>query len=384
MVCFPRRGCLRVWLLALAVTSVCPRFCVAQERRLSNQTTRRDGFATPRRWVNPLGWNPNQPFRRRTTALSGLESDYRSLRSSATWGRRYSTRGGRYSTPFGRSAPATRSLLPDYGPAVLPFITSAAGGGRYGSGSRTSGFGVGQVTGIGPLWSDLPMSAGTSLRTSGLGTAWQGLRARDFTGWKPVVPETGAAGLVRSVIQSNSSTLLSPSPQPLERGPTLGRFLESRSIGWRDRARGEAWAFFGAGQFRSAAYSFDSVLTFAPHDASSRLGLVYCEVAMARYRTAIVRLDGYLADGGPSALDRHLVMSGRFGSVEAYEQSRDALRRFAEERGDDDDIAVLLALFLWHGGQENEAVRVAAMIAGRHPDAPQAQWAARMQAAIRD
>lgn len=150
--------------------------------------------------------------------------------------------------------------------------------------------------------------------------------------------------------------------------------------------REKAWAWFRGGRYQRAARAFESASTLEPSDAESRIGELFCHLALRARRTSLAvfaeltsRDDNVFLHKLTEAKVRDL--TGVFGDAEALRQVRAAAQLGAESGDQDSDVRALSTLALWYLGKHYAAAQAAAELARSSPDTAYADWPAKIEAA---
>lgn len=178
----------------------------------------------------------------------------------------------------------------------------------------------------------------------------------------------------RTVDGLNPPQADAPSPD----APKLDEALNRQVRAMRSHLHEQAWEHFTNGEYRSAAIRFEAASIADKTDMESRIGEIFCYIALDSMRTTLTLLDG-IAERGRNPFRTDLQLSERFESPEALRRMRSDVQLFMQTNHELESARALYALTIWYLGDREEARLAAAALAGS--DGPLANWPAHMQAA---
>ena len=143
----------------------------------------------------------------------------------------------------------------------------------------------------------------------------------------------------------------------------------------------EAWAWFGDGEFRSAARAFEAATALEPDDHKSFVGELFCHVSLGATRTAVAVLRKLQRrTENPFLHDLNIVEA--YGDNAEIRRVRVGVQWRVDQAGPNPELEALRIIVLWYLGEREEALRSAALLEQQHPDSSYARWSAKISAAL--
>ncbi len=199
----------------------------------------------------------------------------------------------------------------------------------------------------------------------------------------PVHRALGQRGTFDPGLMSIAATPFVPSEAPVrsDDAPPIAELLRESVDGHTQRLLRLGWSWFSEQQYGRAYRSFESTLVVDPNNKQAGVGRVFCRLSVGAMRSAMVEV-AFLARQPGNPFVQPFVLAEKYQSSDAASHVLFQTRLFAERNATQVVPEALHVYVLWYLGEKEEALRLAAVLAKRHPQSPYADWPALMQVSL--